>query len=166
MQTIRSELSRSGGGNANDPNWIAARVWERHNGTGGITYADARTAALRAIRGREVGRQIAANPGGAGAPLARDYPIGDHFSRSRGNYEYRTVVRGDNGTANFEAQVFVYSRTRLDGDEIVARARRMFMRGEGAYLDYQTQVRGLGAIPPPDVFILFASHNPAGSTGR
>lgn len=138
---------------------IANQIWQRFNGTGGIVYADARNTALRTLRAREGGATLTGNSAGHGNLLANDYANDPAINRSVGNYRYRTVVEGRGAWGRFDMIVDVYSRSRLEGDEIVRRASRAYELGAGAYNDYQTQVDSIRPLGPLNVTILFASRN-------
>lgn len=143
-----------------DPNAVASAVWRRLQNTPGAVYADARTAALRAIRARELASAIQANPQITRGLTADQYPNAPWINRRNAEYQYRVAVRLSSGTAHTEIMVHVRARSRLTGDEIMARAERSARRGEGAYADYQTEIRRVGTNPTVQLFILSAERNP------
>lgn len=158
---MRNRRGPTGGGRGADVDAVAAQIWQRHRGTGDINYADARNAALRVIRAQNIGDALRGESEGVPGPLARAYPFDPTINRSRGNYRYRSVVRGEGAGQRFEMVVDVYSRNRLTEAEIIRRSERAFMRGEGAHNNYRNRVAELGPAPTIQTFVLFGYHSPA-----
>lgn len=155
---MRNRRGPTAGGRGADVDAIAQQVWQRHRGTGEITYSNARNAVLRVMRAQQVGDALRGESEGVRAPLARDYPNDPTINRSRGNYRYRSVVRGEGAGQRFEMIVDVYSRQRLSEAEIIRRSERSFMRGEGAHNEYRNRVSELGPAPTIQTFVLFGYH--------
>ena len=148
---------------ANGPDDIARTLWATLPHGAGYTYLEVRNIARSAINSFRDAQRLEADPLNRHALLAADMADNPGIDRRRGQYEYRVVVRGsdiaDPNTA-FETLVFVRSRTKMSGQEIIEEATQAFVANSGLHRNYAGRIGALGPTPQIDAHIISASRNP------
>lgn len=133
---------------------------EDNRGRGSINGNDTFHAAQRAIAAIEAGITLTNTPGELHAVLNRDFPFNPGIDRRRGEYEYRVVVTGSGAGNEFETLVFVRSRDKLSGQQVIDLAEHSFQTNTGLHHNYAGRIGALGPLPTINSFVMAATRNP------
>lgn len=143
-----------------EPGELASRIYRDLPAESRIEFNNTLAAARRAINAIEAGQALENDPTNRQAVLNRNYPLNPGIDRRRGEFEYRVIVVGTGSGSNFETLVFVRSRTKLSGEEIIYHAERDFQSNQNLHRNYAGRIGSLGATPTLQSYIMSATRNP------
>lgn len=143
-----------------DPKALADHIWRTAKNDPQYTYQAARGAAVQAARALANAEAMRNDPLNRQAVLNADMARNPGIDRRRGQYEYRVIATGRQGTLEFETLVFVRSNVKLTHQEVIDRANQAFRRAEGPLQQYRARINALGANYKPQAYLMGVSHHP------